>query len=109
MRISDWSSDVCSSDLEIRPERTTVRIYRADNRFGDGAVSALTHLVREVWRHRAHVGLIFKRDFRAAYRGTTLGIFWNFALPLLPVSVYVFLSVMELGRASCRERVGQYV
>jgi len=72
----------------------TVRVYRADNRFSEGAVAALRNLLGEVWRHRAHVKLIFSRDFKASYRGTALGVFWNFVLPLLPVSVYVFLSVL---------------
>ena len=72
----------------------TIRVYRADNRFSESAVSALRHLLAEVWRQRAHVRLIFARDFKASYRGTALGVFWNFALPLLPVSVYVFLSVI---------------
>ncbi|BCH25916.1 hypothetical protein MesoLjLc_58300 [Mesorhizobium sp. L-8-10] len=74
-------------------QRPTIRVYRADNRFEDSALSAFAHLAQEIWRHRAHVSLLFTRDFRAAYRGSALGVFWNFVLPLLPVSVYVFLSV----------------
>lgn len=79
---------------ERQAVRPTVRVYRPDNRYGDSAVAALRYLAAEVWRHRAHVALIFKRDFRAAYRGSRLGIFWNFVLPLLPISVYIFLSVL---------------
>jgi ABC-type polysaccharide/polyol phosphate export permease len=82
------------SEKRLEKERATVRVYRADNRFADSSLAAFSHLTREIWRHRAHVGLMFKRDFRAAYRGTVLGTFWNFVLPLLPVSVYVFLSVV---------------
>src|SRR3546814_1693652 len=29
MRISDWSSDVCSSDLRTRPEKATARLWPA--------------------------------------------------------------------------------
>ncbi len=75
-------------------ERPAIRVYRSDNRFDESALSAFSHLAREIWSHRAHVSLLFKRDFKASYRGTALGVFWNFALPLLPVSVYVFLSVV---------------
>ncbi|RJG40881.1 ABC transporter permease [Mesorhizobium sp. DCY119] len=82
------------TECESRSEHSIIRVYRADSRFADGVAAALLHLVREVWRHRAHVGLIFKRDFKASYRGSALGIFWNFVLPLLPVSVYVFLSML---------------
>lgn len=80
------------SDTDL--EHRTVRIYRPDNRFREGAAAAFVHLLRESWRHRAHIGLMFRRDFKAAYSGTVLGKFWNFTLPLLPVSVYVFLSVL---------------
>lgn len=74
-------------------EPPTLRVYSADNRFAESSLAAFSHLVLEIWRNRAHVGLVFKRDFRSAYRGSALGTFWNFVLPLLPVSVYVFLSV----------------
>lgn len=80
-------------EAKIHKERPMIRVYRSDNRFEESALSAFSHLVREIWRYRAHVNLLFKRDFRAAYQGSALGMFWNFALPLLPVSVYVFLSV----------------
>ncbi|WP_091916914.1 ABC transporter permease [Mesorhizobium sp. YR577] len=81
------------AESEDRSNRPRIRVYRPDSRFADKTASAVVHLLSEVWRHRAHVAMTFKRDFKAAYRGTTLGVFWNFALPLLPVSVYVFLSV----------------
>lgn len=72
----------------------TIRVYRPDSRFSDGPFTALKQLTRELWGHRGHIALIFMRDFRSAYRGTALGVFWAFALPLLPVTVYVFLSVL---------------
>src|SRR3546814_1823754 len=34
MRISDWSSDVCSSDLTPPPRRTEVRLPRGRPRYG---------------------------------------------------------------------------
>src|SRR3546814_4374408 len=70
MRISDWSSDVCSSDL---PEVRDRYIHRAMNarRIAGRPGSAL--------RHENHP---------LPDRGD---------------------SAMEIGRASCRERVCQYV
>lgn len=81
------------SDSAGHRARQTIRVYRPNNRLDESAVDAVKHLAKEVWRHRAHVALIFKRDFRLAYKGTTLGVVWNFILPLLPVSIYIFLSV----------------
>src|SRR3546814_19183896 len=36
MRISDWSSDVCSSDLQRDPARTGIEPDRAGHQFGRG-------------------------------------------------------------------------
>ena len=46
---------------------------------------------REIARYRSHIKTIFFADFRNAYRGTVLGVFWNLTLPLVPVSVYILL------------------
>src|SRR3546814_3315334 len=71
MRISDWSSDVCSSDLELTKEKKT-KIYLI------GISSSL--LVTIVIQSLVIVALL-----RYAH------------------------SKHEIGRASCRERVCQYV
>src|SRR3546814_3588653 len=79
MRISDWSSDVCSSDLRrhlaILADRHDLAARRV---FERGHVQPSTHP-----RGGAHVGatIEYARE-RVA---------------------------MEIGRASCRERVCQYV
>src|SRR3546814_5963151 len=85
MRISDWSSDVCSSDL---PAETCV-------------------LARALERHAATRGT----DTYAAFED---GARWSFADTLAHVRTSAAglqaLGVrQEIGRASCRERVCQYV
>src|SRR3546814_3574395 len=69
MRISDWSSDVCSSDLGRSTGETCCR------------------------RHSSAIG---QRHL------------WHRAPPVFPRRRSAARSV-ELGRASCRERVCQYV
>src|SRR3546814_16626074 len=81
MRISDWSSDVCSSDLSSHQEPTASRAD--DARRVPGARSA--RFFRE--RSRLHGGL----------RPESLP---DRAVPQ---------TAREIGRASCRERVCQYV
>src|SRR3546814_10430871 len=82
MRISDWSSDVCSSDL--RCVRRSPRLGRPEP-CPTGA-SALSEFARQA---RAPVATgQHGRDFQQ---------------PLLS------LPAAEIGRASCRERVCQYV
>src|SRR3546814_12661563 len=80
MRISDWSSDVCSSDLPTNP-----RPGRSKERFQ--AMDEIT------------VG--------------TVGVVALFAAILGGVNVLIALGDVgmlgQIGRASCRERVCQYV
>src|SRR3546814_8235927 len=73
MRISDWSSDVCSSDLLIRhPDNRPALVLNAD-------YTPLSYYPLSVWP-------------------------WQTAIKT------VFLErVDKIGRASCRERVCQYV
>src|SRR3546814_7465361 len=78
MRISDWSSDVCSSDLvDLKPAVRSVHIvdYPQD------------------WVERFQARRLYASDpiHRASHR-TNVGFAWS-----------------VLGRASCRERVCQYV
>src|SRR3546814_10035452 len=92
MRISDWSSDVCSSDLDDVPEvrahflhgRDHVRHARLDE------ASACDLRVRDE---------VLARPGRVALAGAV-------AVDVLPALVAV---VREIGRASCRERVCQDV
>src|SRR3546814_10462282 len=77
MRISDWSSDVCSSDLAAR------------------VLLALGPRVREIGSEQWSSGLpdgLAKALARA-----------------LPQVRWHDISGQKIGRASCRERVGQYV
>src|SRR3546814_15619062 len=82
MRISDWSSDVCSSDLNEHtkmiwvetPTNPTLKIID---------IEALAAVARE--------------------SGALLAVDNTFATP------YLQTPMDQIGRASCRERVCQYV
>src|SRR3546814_4677806 len=79
MRISDWSSDVCSSDL-----LAILRIGLLESlRCGDDAVA-------DVGAAFLVAGLVQRKDHIAR-------------------KLAGFLDDREIGRASCRERVCQYV
>lgn len=73
-------------------ERSKVTVYRADNRFNDSLTVALSRLFMELIYFRSHTTTIFRRDFQASYHGTFFGIFWNFTLPLIPISIYILLA-----------------
>src|SRR3546814_18782596 len=85
MRISDWISDVCSSDLQIGDLETLELVIERGIAATDGF-----ELVEEIQHHLAQ---------------------WQFI-----DDGYLFAQLLQLeldapaiGRASCRERVCQYV
>src|SRR3546814_3303123 len=80
MRISDWSSDVCSSDLAADAVERVLQRERVDDR-GQHA-----HVVGRGALHAARGGRNAAEDVAATHH-----------------------QADEIGRASCRERVCQYV
>src|SRR3546814_6030497 len=90
MRISDWSSDVCSSDLLRHPADLTgrhLRVLRSDRGCD---VARHQGVARElVGVEPDPHGVAGTEQARLADSGNTLD--------------------REIGRASCRERVCQYV
>src|SRR3546814_9275619 len=85
MRISDWSSDVCSSDLRGRP--ASHGHWKARRAIGSNGASPRT-------RHRAAQRRARRRGGRRHDRGRSAG-------PETPAP--------EIGRASWRERGCKYV
>jgi len=72
------------------------RIIRPDSRIKEGSLSAIKHLIGEIWNFRNHIRIVFNEQFHAAYSGTKFGIFWNYVLPLVPLTVYWFLSKLRV-------------
>src|SRR3546814_2098997 len=85
MRISDWSSDVCSSDLPI--ERSAFAV--------DGAYTVATVRIRLATTGQAKFKQLGLDRLRLYLDGES---------PLVHA-----LYELQIGRASCRERVCQYV
>src|SRR3546814_3078648 len=92
MRMSDWSSDVCSSDLAriIRSDRTLCRRYGLE-----------------------HAGLTISMEDEDGKKEIRRG--WLRWLGVGTGSLALVLAALwtqrapKIGRASCRERVCQYV
>jgi lipopolysaccharide transport system permease protein len=79
-----------SEERGATPARV-VREYVPDSRYSASPVHATRALFQEILQFRSHILTLFSNDFRAAYRGTALGVFWNIVLPLVPISVYLLL------------------
>src|SRR3546814_16066808 len=120
MRISDWSSDVCSSDLsfDIRaqdPQGLTAEQARTNPR--SSSVGALNFDTRKTVRQR-QAGLRIEQPLDGHGR-VEVGLHAGTRDTWQMLSVPVFAQVapgsgggviaLEIGRAACRERVGQYV
>src|SRR3546814_17024843 len=100
MRISDWSSDVCSSDLrrldQIEPGALTDALRGI---IGWEAMQAIDRLAPV--RFNAPAGSSHAIDYGAE------------GGPRVELRVQALFGIAgqptEIGRASCRERVGKYV
>src|SRR3546814_13758156 len=122
MRISDWISDVCSSDL--RPVRNRAadaltgqfavasagpaphihamsKIDKADAQWREELDPSQYHVLREAGTEHAFTGKYWNNHDHGIYRCAGCGA-------VLFTSDTKFDSG-KLGRASCRERVCQYV
>lgn len=55
--------------------------------------------VREIWKRRELVGLLVRRELRARYKGSSLGILWSLIKPLAQLLVYYFAIGQILGAA----------
>src|SRR3546814_2723719 len=114
MRISDWSSDVCSSDLlgsvalPLRPSMAGAHQMR-----NAGLAIAMLRLAPEPRPSDAEIARGVAEAFWPA-RMQHLGA--GPLTALLPEGTEIWLdgahnidAGLEIGRASCRERVCQYV
>src|SRR3546814_1287032 len=97
MRISDWSSDVCSSDLEDSAHEIARRAR--------GTPRIAGRLLRRV-RDFANVAGATVVDAKTADAALNRLEVDNLGLDAMDRR---YLHMIEIGRASCRERVCQYV
>src|SRR3546814_2588454 len=137
MRISDWSSDVCSSDLS-QPRPAVIAIIQSSPAYGPAIQSIATRRGDALdWQH-IFVDRPDMRNRRLQQRACRAGKIWMKAeaaghrsighIPaaergmqtlfsqceflarfIVPRPFARFMAIDEIGRASCRERVCQYV
>src|SRR3546814_1773392 len=100
MRISDWSSDVCSSDLLPSRLAHALRARHAVT----GRAQSVEHVIDGIAHALRHQPAHDLGDTGAESDAAPFGI----ALYRIGALV-VRRHVLEIGRASCRERVCQYV
>src|SRR3546814_5475478 len=102
MRISDWSSDVCSSDLRLYCYiciMTNTKL-KAGITFGDINGIGLEVIMKTLLDNR-----IKEMCTPVVYGSVKIASFHRKALGIQDFS----FQIIKIGRASCRERVCQYV
>src|SRR3546814_11927703 len=109
MRISDWSSDVCSSDLDIMTTQTSNNARRFSPIFiaTITPASVSTSTAKNGNKYAVMKGATIAREGQEAKVMTAMafGKSHTEVAKLLRKGRSVDL---DTGRASCRERVGQY-
>src|SRR3546814_10374941 len=97
MRISDWSSDVCSSDLAVLRYEKRTKARPAD--YANGVLTVDTETTQDAVSAVALLRTLKEVDSKRVYiLGHSQG---GMMAPRI--------TQREIGRASCRERVGQDV
>src|SRR3546814_16669703 len=97
MRISDWSSDVCSSDLKLAVLSYGVAVGHTGDVVGNGP--RLRHFVVAPIVVVKQTGLLQKSGEQLAHYRQRLGCHPH----------DLVMAVKEIVRASCRERVCHFV
>src|SRR3546814_20815652 len=102
MRISDWSSDGCSSDLQC------AQIVTRQRRLAGTVFSPVMH---EVVEYRIAVWAVHRVKRTRRHRDVTRADFQRreVAGQQQYAAAVGLRGIKEIGRASCRERVGQDV
>src|SRR3546814_17640023 len=120
MRISDWSSDVCSSDLDINIEGIdNADVIAAEEQGGQICIQVFFFRAGRNYGNRAYFPSHDKSLAVAEVLAAFVAQFYeNKPVPRLVLLSHDLeeqaliaeaLSLQEIGRASCRERVCQYV
>src|SRR3546814_12103103 len=115
MRISDWSSDVCSSDLHAIPRAKQPFFLIFD--LSEEKLDFLQRSVRTPGRAPILDGALITRANKPKKLVRFIAIMLQFRLkrdhPSLLINGKIAmlgkLIEIQIGRASCRERVCQYV
>src|SRR3546814_12909285 len=112
MRISDWSSDVCSSDLADQHVVAGPAVQRLPAvAAGDDIVEPVARRLAAAARDREVLDVVRKLVAHPCLHGVGAGggTFNDAIAGAVDVVDVVAREAGEIGRASCRERVCEYV
>lgn len=76
--------------------KSAMTIIRANSRAYDSAFKAVKKLLIDTVSFKDQIWSVYRQNFKSSYYGAGLGVVWNFILPLVPVTVYLFLSTIRV-------------
>src|SRR3546814_5021687 len=100
MRISDWSADVCSSDRNTRPLVAS---------FALGVARASLERIKEIFADQMQYDFSRPVDNGSAIEAEIYRMEADLEASWLLTMKAAWMADNKIGRASCRERVCQYV
>src|ERR687883_194425 len=62
-----------------------------------GFISGTVQSIRDIWRYRELLHLLFRRELKARYKDSVLGFFWSLLRPLAQLLVYAIAIGEFLG------------
>ncbi|KQR24285.1 sugar ABC transporter [Agreia sp. Leaf335] len=86
------------ADAERRAEKISTMDYVTvgeKQKFFRGSASSIA----DIWRHRELLGLLVRREIKARYKDSSLGIVWSLLRPLVQLAIYYFAVGQILGAA----------
>jgi ABC-2 type transport system permease protein len=64
-----------------------------------GFIKGTAHSLREIWSRRELIGRLVRREIKARYKGSNLGVVWSLFRPLMQLVIYFFAIGQILGAA----------
>ena len=97
-----------ASDMQPLDDRYLVSVYEADAE-PPGLIAGLQEFARNIWAYRSPIWMVFQRRLGATFRGSVLGMAWAIILPIVPISVYLFLRLVLTERGASELHPAVYV
>jgi len=72
------------------------REYSAQYRCNDSLWNAIKALLFQATTYRWQILLAIRKKIQATYQQDVLGIFWAIAMPIIPMSLYIFLAKVKV-------------
>ncbi|MGC8795023.1 MAG: ABC transporter permease [Bryobacteraceae bacterium] len=84
-------AEVAGGKARLLRSKVTTRSQLRRERWLRAAVRAFTYPVLSIWQNRKLIRAMVRRDIRARYRGSFMGLYWTVLNPLLLMLTYFFV------------------